>query len=53
MLFGSYARVEETVDSDVDILVEFGRSSPIGLFTCARVLRKSQECFGHDVDLVV
>ena len=30
-LFGSFARAEETPDSDVDILVSLDRSSPIGL----------------------
>ena len=30
-LFGSFARGEETPDSDVDILVELDHSQPIGL----------------------
>ncbi len=30
-LFGSAARADETVDSDVDILVELDYSKPIGL----------------------
>ena len=30
-LFGSFARGEETPESDVDILVSLDRSSPIGL----------------------
>lgn len=51
-LFGSYARGEETPDSDVDILVEFDHSSPIGLFAYARMWRELKERLGRDVDLV-
>ena len=51
-LFGSYARGEATADSDVDILVEFDHSSPIGLFAYARMWRELKECLGRDVDLV-
>lgn len=51
-LFGSYARGEETSGSDVDILVEFDHSSPIGLFAYARMWRELQERLGLDVDLV-
>ena len=31
-LFGSFARGEEKPDSDVDLLVMFDHSTPIGLF---------------------
>ena len=51
-LFGSYARGEETPESDVDIIVEFDHSSPIGLFTYAQIWRELQERLGMDVDLV-
>ena len=51
-LFGSYARGEETSESDVDILVEFDHSSPIGLFAYARMWRELQERLGLDLDLV-
>ena len=51
-LFGSYARGEETPESDVDIIVEFDHSSPIGLFTYAQIWRELQERLGVDVDLV-
>ena len=51
-LFGSYARGEETPESDVDILVEFDHSSPIGLFAYARMWRELQERLDCDVDLV-
>ena len=51
-LFGSYARGEETPESDVDIIVECDHSSPIGLFTYAQIWRELQERLGVDVDLV-
>lgn len=51
-LFGSYARGEESPESDVDILVEFDHSSPIGLFAYARMWRELQEHLGLAVDLV-
>ena len=51
-LFGSYARGEETPESDVDLLVEFDHSSPIGLFAYARMWRELQERLGLNVDLV-
>ncbi len=51
-LFGSYARGEETEESDVDILVEFDRSFPIGLFAYMRMHRELEEKLGCKVDLV-
>lgn len=51
-LFGSYARGEETPESDIDLLVEFDHSSPIGLFTYAQIWRELQERLGCAVDLV-
>ena len=51
-LFGSYARGEETPESDVDLLVEFDHSSPIGLFAYARMWRELEERLGRQVDLV-
>ena len=51
-LFGSFARGEETEDSDVDILVQFDHSSPIGLFAYARMWRELKERLGRNVDLV-
>ena len=49
-LFGSFARDEGSVESDVDLLVEFNR--PIGLFEFARLQRRLGELVGHRVDLV-
>jgi len=51
-LFGSYARGEQTEDSDVDILVEFDRTNPIGLFAYVRMQRELEERLNRKVDLV-
>ena len=49
-LFGSFARDEGREDSDVDLLVEFGR--PIGLFHFVRLQRELGERLGRRVELV-
>ena len=51
-LFGSFARGEETEDSDVDVLVQFDRSFPIGLLAYIRMHRELEERLGRKVDLV-
>jgi hypothetical protein len=51
-LFGSYARGEQREDSDVDVLVKFDRSMPIGLFAYVRMHRELEEKLGRKVDLV-
>ena len=51
-LFGSFARGEETPESDVDLLVMYDRSQPIGLFRYARMHREIEELIGRKVDLV-
>ena len=51
-LFGSYSRGEEREDSDVDVLVKFDRSMPIGLFAYVRMHRELEEKLGCKVDLV-
>ena len=51
-LFGSFARGEETKESDIDLLVQFDHSSPIGLFAYARMHRELEERLGRKVDLV-
>ena len=51
-LFGSFARGEETPESDVDVLVVYDRSQPIGLFRYARMHREMEELLGRKVDLV-
>ena len=52
-LFGSYARGEQTPQSDVDILVDFDRSGkPVTLLTYARIWRELQQTLNREVDLV-
>ncbi len=51
-LFGSFARGEQTEKSDIDIMVAFDHSSPIGLFAYARMRRELEEQLGCKVDLV-
>ena len=51
-LFGSFARGEECETSDVDILVKFDRSLPIGLLAYVRMHRELEEKLGRKVDLV-
>ena len=51
-MFGSYARGEENTQSDVDLLIQFDHSTPIGLFSYARMHRELEERLGRKVDLV-
>ena len=51
-LFGSFARGEETPQSDVDILVEFDHGRPIGLLRYAGMWREIEDLIGRKVDLV-
>ena len=51
-IFGSYARGEENAHSDVDLLIQFDHSTPIGLFSFARMHRELEERLGRKVDLV-
>jgi uncharacterized protein len=49
-MFGSFARDEGREDSDVDLLVEFGK--PIGLFEFVRLQRELGARLGRRVELV-
>ena len=51
-LFGSYSRGEETKNSDVDILVDFDKSQPIGLFQYVSMKLELEDLLQRDVDLV-
>jgi len=52
-LFGSFSRGEELEDSDVDILVQFDRTTqPVGLFTIVRIKQQLESILGRKVDLV-
>jgi len=49
-VFGSVARGESSPDSDIDILVDFGK--PVGLFQFARLKMHLESLLGKPVDLV-
>ena len=51
-IFGSFARGEQREDSDVDLLVKFDRSLPIGLFAYIRMHRELEVKLGRKVDLI-
>jgi predicted nucleotidyltransferase len=51
-LFGSVARGEAGIGSDVDLLVEFETSAHIGLFEFSRLRQELSQLLGCDVDLV-
>ncbi|NCS32102.1 hypothetical protein GW793_01280 [bacterium] len=52
-LFGSYARGEETDDSDIDLFVKFDFSKKsVGLFELYRIQKQLEQLLGKKVDLV-
>ena len=51
-LFGSFATGESTVESDIDILVEFGKGHK-DFFNYMRLKYYLQELLGKEVDLVM
>lgn len=51
-VFGSAARGDSRPDSDVDLLVDFSKDSPIGLFELVRMERQLSKILGRKVDLV-
>ena len=51
-LFGSYARGEETPESDVDILVVYDDSKPVGLMKIANIYVNLKKLLNREVDLV-
>lgn len=51
-LFGSYARGEQTDQSDVDILVSYSEDKRPGLFGIVDIVDSLQEILGTKVDLV-
>lgn len=51
-LFGSYARGEETEDSDVDILVQYDPSARISLLTISHMMGELERGTGKRIDLV-
>ena len=51
-LFGSFSRMEERPDSDIDILVDIDKSAQIGLIYYAGMINALEEKLGRRVDLV-
>lgn len=51
-IFGSYARNEQTKDSDLDILVDVDSTANVSLFEFGRMLEDLKELLKVDVDLV-
>lgn len=51
-LFGSYSRNEQRPWSDVDILVQYDRSQPIGLLKIAGIKVGLEDILHCEVDLV-
>ena len=51
-LFGSFARGEETPDSDVDILVQYDDNARISLMTISRMMGALEDVIQRPVDLV-
>lgn len=49
-IFGSFVRGEAGPDSDVDLIVDFGR--PIGLLALVRLERELSDLLGRKVDLL-
>lgn len=51
-LFGSFARGEETPDSDIDILVEYDENARISLLTISHMMGDLEKSTGRRVDLI-
>ena len=51
-LFGSFARGEETPDSDIDILVEYDENACISLLTISHMMGELEKSTGRRVDLI-
>lgn len=51
-LFGSYARGEQTSDSDIDILFIPDKSQHFSLFTMGGMYEDLKELLGREVDLI-
>jgi len=51
-LFGSFARGEETPESDVDVLVEYDKDAHISLLTISHMIGELERSTGRRVDLI-
>lgn len=51
-LFGSFARGEETSESDIDILVQYDETARISLLTISHMMGELERSTGRRVDLI-
>lgn len=51
-LFGSYARGEQTAESDIDILILPDKSQHFSLFTLSEMYEDLKELLNREVDLI-
>lgn len=51
-IFGSYARNEQTNESDLDIMVDFIPDSNLNLFSLAAIINELEILSGKKIDLV-
>ena len=51
-LFGSFARGEETPESDVDILVQYDSNAKISLLTISHMMGELEKSTGRKIDLI-
>ena len=51
-LFGSFARDEESIDSDIDLLIRFEKPNKIDLFDYIGIRQDLEDLTGRQVDLV-
>lgn len=52
-MFGSYSRMEERPDSDIDLLVQMGKSSEMGLLELSGIIMGLESVAHRSVDLVL
>ena len=51
-LFGSFARGEETTESDVDLLVAYDENAEVSLFTIGGIYSDLHRLLNREVDIV-
>lgn len=51
-LFGSFAREEQTTESDIDLLIQFDENYKATLIDLIRMKHQLEEITGHSVDIV-
>lgn len=51
-LFGSYSRGEETDESDIDLLVDYDKSSRLSLLKICGMITDLEDMLGRKVDIV-